>query len=232
MITIRKSAERGHAVHGWLDSWHTFSFADYHDSRHMGFGPLRVINEDRVEPGKGFAAHSHRDMEIVTYVLEGALEHRDSMGNGSVIRPGDVQMMRAGTGVTHSEYNHSREEWVHLLQIWIVPDRNGLAPAYAQQHFLKEERSGTFRLVASSDGRDESLQIQQDASIYASILDAGSTVSHGLAPGRRAWLQLVSGSVLVNEDALAAGDGAAISGETDVTVIAAQPSELLLFDLP
>jgi quercetin 2,3-dioxygenase len=198
----------------------------------MGFGPLRVINEDRVEPGKGFAAHSHRDMEIVTYVLEGALEHRDSMGNGSVIRPGDVQMMRAGTGVTHSEYNHSREEWVHLLQIWIVPDRNGLAPAYAQQHFPKEERSGTFRLVASSDGRDESLQIQQDASIYASILDAGSTVSHGLAPGRRAWLQLVSGSVLVNEDALAAGDGAAISGETDVTVIAAQPSELLLFDLP
>jgi redox-sensitive bicupin YhaK (pirin superfamily) len=232
MIEIRRSADRGHAMHGWLDSRHTFSFADYHDSRHMGFGPLRVINEDRVEPGKGFAAHSHRDMEIVSYVLSGALEHRDNIGNGSVIRPGDVQMMRAGTGVTHSEYNHSHEEWVHFLQIWIVPDAKGLPPAYGQQHFSEAERSGRLRVVASKDGRDGSLSISQDASIYAAILDEGASVTHELASGRRAWLQVIRGRVEVGGQTLLAGDGAAITGEANVAVRAQQPSEFLLFDLP
>ena len=232
MITIRKSDDRGHAMHGWLDSRHTFSFADYRDERHMGFGPLRVINEDRVEPGKGFAAHSHRDMEIVSYVLEGALEHRDSLGTGSVIRPGDVQTMRAGTGVTHSEYNHSKQEWVHFLQIWIVPDTKGLEPAYGQRHFSEDERRGTLRLVASRDGRDGSLEIHQDASIYASILDAGSGVKHELAPGRRAWVQLIRGRAEVGARVLDGGDGAAIEDETSVTIRAEQGSELLLFDLP
>jgi quercetin 2,3-dioxygenase len=232
MITVRKSAERGHAVHGWLDSRHTFSFAGYQDPQHMGFGPLRVINEDRVEPGKGFAAHSHRDMEIVSYVLEGALEHRDSIGNGSVIQPGDVQMMRAGTGVTHSEYNHSKQEWVHFLQIWILPDRTGLPPAYGQRHFSEAERRNTLRLVASSDGRNDSLQIQQDASLYASILEAGTTVRHELAPGRRAWVQMIRGRVDVAGTPLDGGDGAAIDGESSLAIRAEQGSELLLFDLP
>jgi redox-sensitive bicupin YhaK (pirin superfamily) len=213
-------------------SRHTFSFADYRDSRHMGFGPLRVINEDRVEPGKGFAAHSHRDMEIVSYVLEGALEHRDSLGNGSVIRPGDVQTMRAGTGVTHSEYNHSRQDWVHFLQIWILPDTPGLPPAYGQQHFSEEERRGTLKLVASRDGRDGSLEIHQDASMYASILDAGSSVKHDLAPGRRAWVQMIRGRAEVGIRVLDGGDGAAIEDESSVTIRAEQGSELLLFDLP
>jgi redox-sensitive bicupin YhaK (pirin superfamily) len=232
MITIRKSADRGQAMHGWLDSRHTFSFADYRDARHMGFGPLRVINEDRVEPGKGFAAHSHRDMEIVSYVLDGALEHRDSMGNGSVIRPGDVQTMRAGTGVTHSEYNHSRQDWVHFLQIWIVPDTPGLPPAYGQKHFPEDERRGRLRLVASRDGRDGSLEIHQDASIYASILDAGSSVTHELAAGRRAWVQMIRGRAEVGIRVLDGGDGAAIEDETSIAIRAEQGSELLLFDLP
>jgi quercetin 2,3-dioxygenase len=232
MITIRKSADRGHAMHGWLDSRHTFSFADYRDSRHMGFGPLRVINEDRVEPGKGFAAHSHRDMEIVSYVLEGALEHRDSLGNGSVIRPGDVQTMRAGTGVTHSEYNHSRQEWVHFLQIWILPDTPGLPPAYGQKHFSQDERRGNLKLVVSRDGRDGSLEIHQDASIYASILDAGSSVKHDLAAGRRAWVQMIRGRAEVGIRVLDGGDGAAIEEESSVAIRAEQGSELLLFDLP
>lgn len=232
MITIRKSSERGHAMHGWLDSRHTFSFAGYQDPEHMGFGPLRVINEDRVEPGKGFAAHSHRDMEIVSYVLEGALEHRDSMGNGSVIQPGDVQMMRAGTGVTHSEYNHSKHEPVHFLQIWIVPDTAGLAPAYGQRHFSEDERRGRLRLVASSDGRDGSLQVRQDASMYASMLDAGASVKHDLAPGRRAWVQMIRGRADVGGSTLEGGDGAAIEGETSVAIRADASCELLLFDLP
>jgi redox-sensitive bicupin YhaK (pirin superfamily) len=232
MITIRKSADRGHAMHGWLDSRHSFSFADYQDPRHMGFGPLRVINEDRVEPGKGFAAHSHRDMEIVSYVLEGALEHRDSRGTGSVIRPGDVQTMRAGTGVTHSEYNHSRQEWVHFLQIWIVPDTAGLAPAYGQRHFSEDERRNTLRLVASRDGRDDSLEIHQDASMYASILNAGSSVKHELAAGRRAWVQMIRGRAEVGIRVLDGGDGAAIEDGSSVTIRAEQGCELLLFDLP
>jgi quercetin 2,3-dioxygenase len=232
VITTRKAADRGHAMHGWLDSRHTFSFASYHDSRHMGYGPLRVINEDRVEPGKGFAAHSHRDMEIISYVLEGALEHRDSMGNGSVIRPGDVQVMRAGTGVTHSEYNHSREEWVHFLQIWIVPDTPKLAPAYGQRHFTEEDRRGLLRLVVSRDGRDGSLPIQQDASMYASILEGGTGVRHELAPGRCAWVQMIRGRAEVGGQALEAGDGAAIRDESLIDIRATASSELLLFDLP
>jgi len=234
MITIRKSADRGHASHGWLDSRHTFSFADYHDPRHMGFGPLRVINEDRVEPSKGFAAHSHRDMEIVSYVLDGALEHRDSMGTGSVIRPGDVQMMRAGTGVTHSEFNQSSEAPVHFLQIWVLPDRQALEPAYAQASFPVQQRRNTLKLVASDDGRDGSLQISQDFAMYASVLDAGASISHQLAPGRRAWLQIARGRAKIKatgaEMDVAEGDGAAVTDEHVLEIQADSPTELLLFD--
>jgi quercetin 2,3-dioxygenase len=219
-------------MQGWLDSRHTFSFADYQDSRHMGFGPLRVINEDRVEPGKGFAAHSHRDMEIVSYVLDGALEHRDSMGTGSVIRPGDVQMMRAGTGVTHSEYNHSRQGWVHFLQIWIVPDTPGLPPAYGQRHFSEDDRRDRLALVASRDGREGSLQIQQDVAMYASILAPGTRLVHDLGAGRRAWLQLIRGRVQVGGEILEGGDGAAISDQPSLAIRADEDSELILFDLP
>lgn len=230
MITIRKSADRGHARHGWLDSRHTFSFAEYHDPRHMGFGPLRVINEDRVEPSKGFATHSHRDMEIVSYVLDGALEHRDSMGTGSVIRPGDVQMMRAGTGVTHSEFNHSATAPVHFLQIWVLPDRQALEPAYAQASFPVEQRRNKLKLVASSDGRDGSLQISQDFAMYASVLDAGATVSHELAPGRSAWVQMASGRARIHGKEIAEGDGAAVTDENVLEIQADSPTELLLFE--
>jgi len=231
MIEIRKSADRGHAAHGWLESRHTFSFADYHDPRHMGFRALRVINEDRVEPGKGFATHSHRDMEIVSYVLEGALEHRDSMGNGSVIRPGDVQLMRAGTGVTHSEYNESRQSPVHFLQIWVLPDRQGLEPAYGQRHFSVEQRRNTLRLVVSPDGRDSSLRIHQDVAIYAVVLEAGTTVTHSLAPGRHAWVQVARGEALLNGVRMEEGDGAAASDEVALEIRAQNASEFLLFDL-
>ncbi len=231
MITIRKSADRGHARHGWLDSRHTFSFADYHDPQHMGFGSLRVINEDEVEPGKGFTAHSHRDMEIVSYVLDGALEHRDSMGNGSLIRPGDVQLMRAGTGVTHSEYNPSTEARVHFLQIWILPDRQGLEPAYGQRHFPVDERRNALRLVASADGRDSSLRIHQDIAIYAAILDAGKAVTYALAPGRRAWVQMARGQAAIGGARAAEGDGAAVSDEDAIEITAESPSDVLLFDL-
>ena len=188
MIKIRKAQERGHAQHGWLESYHTFSFADYYDPQHMGFRTLRVINEDRVQPGNGFGSHSHQDMEIVSYILEGALEHRDSMGNGSVIHPGDVQLMRAGTGVTHSEFNHSSEKLVHFLQIWILPDHKGLTPAYEQRHFPPEQRRNFLRLVASRDGRDGSVRIHQDISLYAAILEPGQAVNHALAMGRNAWV--------------------------------------------
>lgn len=231
MIQLRKSEERGHARHGWLDSRHTFSFAEYHDPAHMGFRALRVINEDRVEGGKGFSDHSHRDMEIVSYVLDGALEHGDSMGNGSVIRPGDVQMMRAGTGVTHREHNHSKTAPVHFLQIWILPDRQGLAPAYGQQHFPEEQRRNTLKLVVSGDGRDGSLQIHQDASIFASILDAGAAVTHEIGSGRHAWIQVVSGDASVNGVAVSGGDGVAVSDEDRVGIKAASRCEFLLFDL-
>jgi redox-sensitive bicupin YhaK (pirin superfamily) len=229
MITIRRSAERGHANHGWLDTYHTFSFADYHDPEFMGFRALRVINEDFVAPGRGFGTHGHRDMEIVTYVLDGALGHSDNMGTGSVIRPGEVQRMSAGTGVLHSEMNHSRDETVHLLQIWLLPERRNLTPEYEQKAFPAAERDGTLRLVASHDGRDGSVTVHQDVSLYATNLD-GTSVSHDFAPGRHGWLQVARGTVTVNGQPLAQGDGAAISNESRVT-IEGEGAEVLLFDL-
>lgn len=231
MIQIRRANERGHAEHGWLDSYHTFSFADYHDPRFMGFRALRVINEDRVQPGRGFGTHPHRDMEIITYVLEGALEHEDSMGTSSVIRPGEVQRMSAGTGVTHSEYNHSRADLVHLLQIWILPGEKGLPPSYEQRAFPESERRDRLRLVASRDTRDGSVRIHQDADLYASLLSPESRLEHPLAAGRHAWLQVARGSVSVNGEALSAGDGAAIADEASVRIAGGQQAEVLLFDL-
>jgi redox-sensitive bicupin YhaK (pirin superfamily) len=231
VITIRKAQERGHARHGWLESFHTFSFAGYHDPRQMGFRDLRVINEDRVEPGRGFGTHSHRDMEIVSWVLEGALAHRDSLGNGSVIRPGDVQRMSAGTGVSHSELNPSASERVHFLQIWILPEREGLAPSYEQKHVPPEERAGRLRLLASRDGRDGSVRIHQDVDLYAALLAAGESVTHALRPGRHAWLQVARGRCTLNGVALEAGDGAALSDERSLHVTGVGDAELLLFDL-
>jgi redox-sensitive bicupin YhaK (pirin superfamily) len=231
VITVRKAQERGHALHGWLESFHSFSFAGYHDPRQMGFRDLRVINEDRVEPGRGFGTHSHRDMEIVSYVLEGALEHRDSLGNGSVIRPGDVQRMSAGTGVSHSELNPSASERVHFLQIWILPEREGLTPSYEQKHFPAEERAGRLRLVASRDGREGSIRIHQEVDLYATLLGAGEAVEHFLRPGRHAWLQLARGACELNGVALEAGDGAALSEEGSLRITGVGDVELLLFDL-
>lgn len=231
MLEVRKASDRGRAELGWLSSRHTFSFASYHDPRHMGFRALRVINEDRVEPGKGFDTHSHRDMEILSYVIEGALEHRDSMGNGSIIRPGELQLMRAGTGVTHSEYNPSGSEPVHFLQIWVLPSAEGLEPAYEQREFPEAERRGRLRLVASSDGTDGSLRIHQDVSLYAALLGPDETLVHELPPGRFAWLQLVKGELSVNGTALSAGDGAALSDEARVELTGTTSSEALLFDL-
>jgi len=231
MIAVRPSAERGRSEPGWLSSRHTFSFADYHDPRHMGFRALRVVNEDRVEPGAGFPTHGHRDMEIVTYVVEGALEHKDSMGNGSVIHPGEVQRMTAGTGVTHSEYNPSRIEPVHFLQIWILPERPGLAPGYEQHAFSAAEMQGRLRLVASRDGRDGSVTVHQDARVFAALLAPGEEIVYALAPGRHAWVQVVRGALALGGTALAAGDGVAVSDETRLALAARAPSELLLFDL-
>lgn len=231
MIQIRRANERGHAQHGWLESYHTFSFADYHDPRFMGFRALRVINEDRVQPGRGFGMHSHRDMEIVSYVLAGALEHQDSMGTRSIIRPGEVQRMSAGTGVTHSELNHSRSEVVHFLQIWILPERQGLAPSYEQRAFSEAERRDRLRLVASRGGRDGSVAIHQDVDLHAALLSAGAAVEHALGAGRHAWLQVASGSVAMNNQLLSAGDGAAASDETSIRIAAREPAEILLFDL-
>jgi len=231
MIVKRPAAERGHFDHGWLDTSHTFSFADYHDPTHMGFRSLRVLNEDRVAPGKGFGTHSHRDMEIITYVLEGALAHADSMGNRSTIVPGDVQRMSAGTGVTHSEFNGQRDRPVHFLQIWLVPDRRGLTPGYEQKAIPEAEERGVLRLVASRDGREGSVTIHQDADLYASRLLPGERVKHALAEGRHAWLQVVSGRVELNGTALGAGDGAAVSQETGLEVVALDPAHFLLFDL-
>src|SRR4051812_16480160 len=204
MIALRKSNERGHADHGWLDSYHSFSFADYHDPKHMGFASLRVINEDVVQPGKGFGTHGHRDMEIITYILDGALAHKDSMGNGSVIRPGDVQRMSAGTGVQHSEFNASNDESVHLLQIWIEPDVEGIAPGYEEKHFDPASRRGTLRLIASRDGRQGSVTIHQDAALYAMLIDAGEQALHALDAGRRAYVHVARGNLAVNGQALAA----------------------------
>jgi redox-sensitive bicupin YhaK (pirin superfamily) len=233
MITIRPAQERGHFDHGWLQTSHTFSFADYFDPKHTQFRALRVINEDFVQPGYGFGTHPHRDMEIVTYVLEGGLAHKDSMGNGSTIRPGDVQRMSAGSGVLHSEYNHSKDELVHLLQIWILPEKKNLAPSYEQKTYSDDDKRNRLRLVASRDGRDGSVTIHQDASIYGSVLENGQSVRHELAPGRHAWIQVARGSVTVNGKTLQHGDGAAVTDEPSVELTGAgpQPAEILLFDL-
>jgi len=231
MLTLRRSGERGHARHGWLESRHTFSFAGYHDAAHMGFRSLRVINEDRVQPGQGFGEHSHRDMEIVTYVIEGALRHGDSLGNGSVIRPGDVQRMSAGTGITHSEQNASQTELVHFLQIWILPERRGLAPSYEERHYSEADRAGRLRLVASRDGREGSVRLHQDVALFAALLSPGEAVTHELAPARHAWLQVVRGEIDVDGVPLASGDGAAVSDERRLTLGSRTKSEVLLFDL-
>jgi len=231
MMTIRRANERGHANFGWLDSWHSFSFGSYHDPKHMGFSDLRVINEDRVLGGEGFPSHSHRDMEILSFVLEGALQHQDSTGSGGVIRYGDVQRMSAGRGVTHSEMNGSRDESVHFLQIWLLPERAGLPASYEEKHFAPEDKRGRLRLIASRDGAEGSLTLHQDARVYASILDKGQEVAHAFARGRRGWVQVARGRVLVNGKELAAGDGAALSEEASVALAGAEPSEVLLFDL-
>lgn len=231
MIRIRKAGERGHFNHGWLETHHTFSFADYYDPAHMGFRSLRVINDDRIAPGMGFGMHGHRDMEIVTYVLSGALEHRDSLGNGSVLRPGELQHMTAGTGVRHSEFNPSDREGVHLYQIWLLPQRTGLPPSYEQRAFPEEERRGVLRLVASPTGENGSLTLQQDARLYLSTLRPGETVTHALAPGRHAWLQVLRGQVVLNDQPLDTGDGAAVSDEESLKITAPRDTEVLLFDL-
>jgi quercetin 2,3-dioxygenase len=231
MITLRRSEERGHADHGWLNSYHTFSFAGYFDPAHMGFRSLRVINEDRVKPAQGFGTHPHRDMEIISYVLEGSLAHKDSMGNGSAIRPGDVQLMSAGTGVTHSEFNGSRTEGVHFLQIWITPAKAGIAPGYEQKHFTDEDKRGKLRLIASEDGREGSVTIHQDASVYAAILETGEEVRHTLARGRSGWIHVARGEVKLGEHVLGAGDAAALTGEGEVVLAGQGRGEVLLFDL-
>jgi quercetin 2,3-dioxygenase len=231
MLRIRKAHERGHADHGWLNTCHTFSFADYYDPAHMGFRALRVINEDWIKPGMGFPTHPHRDMEIVTYVLEGTLEHRDSMGNGSVIRPGEVQRMSAGTGITHSEYNGSRTEPLHLLQIWILPSKNGVTPGYQQQAFSEEEERGVLRLVASPDGREGSVTIHQDVNLYAALLEADEELVYSIPAGRHVWLQVVRGKISVNGVELECSDGAALSDEGRVVMKGQEKSELLVFDL-
>jgi redox-sensitive bicupin YhaK (pirin superfamily) len=231
MIELRRAAERGHASHGWLDSYHSFSFADYYDPSHMGFGSLRVINEDRVQPGEGFGTHAHRDMEIISYVLGGQLEHRDSMGTGSIIVPGDVQRMSAGSGVTHSEYNPSRDRPVHFLQIWIQPNVQGIAPSYEQKRFETAAKRGRLALIASPDGRADSVTIHQDASVYASVLDGADAVTRTLAPGRRAYVHVACGSLGVNGIELRAGDAARITGETVVRLDRGAQAEVLLFDL-
>ncbi|MDX1480380.1 MAG: pirin family protein [Woeseiaceae bacterium] len=231
MITIRKSADRGKVNMGWLDSRHTFSFGHYFDPEHMGFGNLRVINEDWIRPGKGFGTHPHDNMEILTYVVEGALEHRDSMDNGSVIRPGDVQRMTAGTGVTHSEFNHSQDDPVHLLQIWILPETRGLEPGYEEKRFDREHKLDRLRLIASRDGRDDSVTIHQDADLYAGILSPGTELTHVFRDGRRGWLQVITGEVTLDDVDLSAGDAAAIEEVDAVAITATKETELLLFDL-
>ncbi len=231
MITVRQANERGHFDHGWLDTYHTFSFDRYYDSRHMGFRDLRVINEDRVAPGHGFPTHPHRDMEIITYVVEGALAHKDSMGTGSTIRPHEVQRMSAGTGVRHSEANPSEAEPVHLLQIWILPERGGLQPSYEQRKFPPEEKQNQLRLIASGQSGDGAVQIHQDVNLYASLLDAGQSVHHDFAPGRHGWVQVVRGEITANGTKLTSGDGAALSGEKQVEIKATSDAEFLLFDL-
>lgn len=232
MITLRRSAERGYADHGWLQSFHSFSFADYYDPAHIGFGPLRVINEDRIAPGTGFGTHGHRDMEIISYVLAGELAHRDSMGNGSVIRPGDVQRMSAGSGVRHSEFNHAKDRTTHFLQIWIEPNVTGIAPSYEEKRFDDAEKQGRLRLIASPDGADGSVRIHQDARLYVAKLAPGQGVRAELAAGRLGYLHLVRGGVTVNGEWLEGGDAARIVAESGVEARADADSELLFFDLP
>ena len=232
MISIRPAHERGHVDYGWLDTWHSFSFADYYDPAHMGYGALRVINEDRVAPGRGFATHGHKDMEIMTYILSGALEHKDSMGNGSVIRPGDVQRMSAGTGVRHSEYNPSPDEPVHLLQIWLLPSRLGVAPGYAQRYFPEEARRGRLCLLMSPDGRDGSIDSKQEGLVFAALLEPGQTAGLDLESHRRAYVQVARGQVRVNGRELGAGDGARIQDEPGVEILGLGAAEVLVFDLP
>jgi hypothetical protein len=232
MLDIRKAGDRGFADHGWLRSFHSFSFADYYDPQHVGFGPLRVINEDRVAPARGFGRHAHRDMEIISYVLEGALEHKDSLGTGSIIRPGDVQRMSAGTGVRHSEFNHSRSEGVHFLQIWIVPTKRGIAPGYEQKTFEPADKQGRLRVVASPDGREGSVTIHSDAVIYAGLFDGGQSAELRLEPARHAWVQVARGNLLLNGQKLGAGDGAALSEEPAVRIEGVDAAEVLVFDLP
>jgi len=231
MNELRLARDRGHANHGWLDSYHSFSFADYHDPRHMGFSVLRVINEDRVQPGQGFGTHGHRDMEIISYVLEGALGHKDSMGNGSTIRPGDVQRLSAGTGITHSEFNYEREGVTHFLQIWIEPNVRGIEPSYEQKRFNDAAKRGVLRLVASPDGRDGSVTLHADASISAALVDGAEAIERDLDPGRKTYVHVVRGSVDVNGTRLEAGDAAALSGERRLAIRNGDDAEVLVFDL-
>jgi len=232
MLAIRRSAERGYADHGWLKSFHSFSFADYHDPRHMGFGPLRVINEDRVAPGMGFGTHGHRDMEIISYVLDGELAHKDSLGNGSVIRPGDVQRMSAGTGVRHSEFNHSATQVTHFLQIWIVPGVQGIAPGYEEKRFETADKRGRLRLVASPDAAEGSVTIHQDARVYAGLFDGDERATLAVAPGRRAYVHVARGEIGVDGQRLAAGDAAMITNAGRVELAGGRDAEVLAFDLP
>ena len=231
MIRVRKAEDRGHANHGWLDTYHTFSFASYQDLEHTKFRSLRVMNEDVVAPGQGFGTHPHHDMEIVTYVLKGALEHQDSMGNGEVLRPGEFQRMSAGTGITHSEFNPSADNPVHLYQIWLFPERKGIVPSYEQKQFAEQERQNRLRLVASRDAAEGSLLIHQDARIFLSSLDDGRSVRHALEADRHAWLQVLRGAVTLNGQPLQTSDGAAVSDEDALTIVASQPAEVMLFDL-
>ncbi|HEY6644531.1 pirin family protein [Povalibacter sp.] len=232
MITVRKAEDRGTSRIGWLDSHHTFSFSDYHDPRHMGFRSLRVINDDTVAAGAGFGTHGHRDMEIITYVLDGALAHSDSIGTGSVIRPGDVQKMSAGSGIRHSEFNHSQTDPVHFLQIWIIPDRAGVQPGYQQLNFPRETKVGKLVLVASNEKREDLIHIEQDAKMYVTLLESSEqTVSHTLAAGRHAWIHVATGSVVVNGQTLRAGDGAAITDEATIEISGSPAGEVILFDL-
>ena len=232
MQEIRRARERGHAEHGWLDSWHSFSFADYHDPAHMGFSALRVINEDRIQPGTGFGTHGHRDMEIISYVLEGALGHKDSMGTGSTIVPGDVQRMSAGRGVQHSEQNHNKAGATHFLQIWIEPSVRGIAPGYEQKHFDAASKRGQLRLVASPDGAGGSVTIHQDARIYAGLFDGAERAAHVIAPGRSAYLHVVRGKLTANGTPLTAGDALKMTGISEVVLEQGEGAEALLFDLP
>jgi redox-sensitive bicupin YhaK (pirin superfamily) len=231
MIAVRHAHERGTAHFDWLDSRHTFSFGNYYDPKQMGFGVLRVINEDRVQPGQGFGTHGHRDMEIISYVLDGALEHKDSLGNGSIIRPGDVQRMSAGTGVRHSEFNPSRNDEVHFLQIWILPERDGLAPSYEQKTFAADQLGGTLRLIAARDGRDGAVTIHQDVDLYAARLARGEAVAHRLADGRKGWVQVARGRVDVNGVELGAGDGVALADELNLELRGIDDAEVLVFDM-